>query len=83
MLPVGIGETLRQDLAKLIMRESEDQAKTACGNMQLCAGLEAGIEGDKHAVGHRRLGRVRQRRRKEEAMRPGKDEDGGERGDGG
>ena len=42
--PVGIGETLRRALAKLVMRASGDQSKTACGNLQLCAGLEAGIE---------------------------------------
>ena len=41
--PVGIGETLRQSLAKLIMRASGDQVKMACGNLQLCAGLKAGI----------------------------------------
>ena len=43
--PVGIGETLRRALAKLVMRAAGDQAKTACGNLQLCAGLEAGVEG--------------------------------------
>ena len=43
--PVGIGETLRQALAKLVMRAAGDQAKTVCGNLYLCAGLEAGIEG--------------------------------------
>ena len=41
--PVGIGETLRRALAKLVMRVEGEQAKTACGNLQLCAGLEAGI----------------------------------------
>ena len=41
--PVGIGETIRRALAKLVMRAAGDQAKTACGNLQLCAGLEAGI----------------------------------------
>ena len=41
--PVCIGETLRQALAKLVMRAAGDQAKTVCGNIQLCAGLEAGI----------------------------------------
>ena len=40
---MGIGATLRRALAKLIMRADRDQAKTACGNLQLCAGLEAGI----------------------------------------
>ena len=41
--PMGIGETLLQDLAKLFMRAAGDNEKTACGNLQLCAGLEAGI----------------------------------------
>ena len=40
---MGIGKTLRRDLAKLVMRAAGDQAKTACGNLQLCVGLEAGI----------------------------------------
>ena len=57
---MGIGETLRQALTKLVMRAAGDQAKTTCGNLQLCAGLEAGIEGDTHAVGQRRLARVRE-----------------------
>ena len=60
--PVGIGETLRRALTELVMRAAGDQAKTACGNLQLCAGLEAGIEGSTHAVGQRRLARVRERR---------------------
>ena len=34
----------------------------ACGNLQLCAGLEAGIEGATHVVGQRRVERVRARR---------------------
>ena len=59
--PVDIGETLRQALAKLVMRAAGDQAKTVCGNLQLCAGLEAGIEGATHAVGQRRVERVRVR----------------------
>ena len=63
---VGIGETIRRALAKLVMRAAGDQAKTACGNLQLCAGLEAGIEGATHAVGQRRLARVRERRGEEE-----------------
>ena len=41
--PVEIGETLRRDLAKLVMRAAVYQVKTACGNLQLCAGLKAGI----------------------------------------
>ena len=57
--PVGIGETLRRALAKLVMRAAGDQAKTACGNLQLCAGLKAGIKGATHAVLQQRLARVR------------------------
>ena len=49
--PVRIGEKLRLALDKLDMRESGDQVKTACGNLQLCAVLEAGINGSTQAVG--------------------------------
>ena len=64
--PVGIGETLRRALAKLVMRAAGEQAKPACGNLQLCAGLESGIGGETHAVGQRRVERVRARRVEEE-----------------
>ena len=37
-----------------------------CGNLQLCAGLEAGIEGATHALVQRRLDRTRVRRQEEE-----------------
>ena len=57
--PVGIGETLRQDLDKLVMRADGDQAKTACGNLQLYAGLGDGIEEATYAKGQRSLERVR------------------------
>ena len=60
--PVGIGEKLRRALAKLVMRSARDKAKTTCGNLQLCTGLKAGIEGATHAVGQRRLVRLRERR---------------------
>ena len=62
MLPVFIGDTLRRDLAKFVMRAAGDQAKTACVNLQLCAGLEAGIEVATHVVVQWRLERVRRRR---------------------
>ena len=52
--PVRIGETLRRALGKLVMRAAGDQAKTVCGNLQLCADLEAGIVGYTHAVGQRK-----------------------------
>ena len=64
--PVGIGEMLRRDLAKLVMRASGDQAKTVYGNLKLCAGLKYGIEGATHALGQRRLERVRGQRCEEE-----------------
>ena len=57
--PMGIGETLRWDLSKLIMRTAGYQAKTVCVNLQLCAGLQAGIEGATHAIGQRNIERVR------------------------
>ena len=60
--PVGIGETLRRALAKLIMRAAGEQAKTACGNLQLSADLEDNIEGSAHALGQRMVQRVRARR---------------------
>ena len=41
--PVGIGEMLCRALAKIVMRAAGEQAKTACGNLQMCAGLKAGI----------------------------------------
>ena len=64
--PVGVEETLRRALAKLVMRSARDQEKTACGNLQLCAGLKAGIEISTNAVGQRRLARVLERRGEEE-----------------
>ena len=63
---MGIGEKLRRALAKLVIRVVGDQAKTACGNLQLCVGLEAGIEVATHCVGKRRLEWVIRRRREEE-----------------
>ena len=57
MRPVGIGETLRRSIDKFIMRAAGDQAKTLCGSLQMCSGLEAGIEGAIHAVVQRRYER--------------------------
>ena len=48
--PVGIGEVLRRLIAKCVLVECADDAKAACGSTNLCAGLEAGIEGALHAV---------------------------------
>ena len=47
----------------------------ACGNLQLCAVLEAGIKGSKHAVGQQIIERKRQRQSDEEVRIPGVSED--------
>ena len=73
--PVGIGETLFRELSKLVMRSAGDQAKTACVNLQLCAGLEARIESATHAVRQKRMERARHRRSAEEAIRPNEEEE--------
>ena len=80
MRPVGIMETLRRPLAKLVMRASGDQAKTTCGNMQLCAGLEAGIERATHDVGQRRLERTRKKQvdKDKAGEMEGEEEEGGD-----
>ena len=62
-------------LAKLVMRADGDQAKTTCVNLQLCAGLEAVVEGATHAAGQKRLDRARQRRIEEGARRPSVEEE--------
>ena len=41
--PVRIGDTLRRSIAKLVMRVTGHQEKTAFGSLQLCVGLEAVI----------------------------------------
>ena len=53
-LPVGIRETLCQDLAKLVMRAAGYQVKTAYVNLQLCSGLKASREEANRVVGGRR-----------------------------
>ena len=49
---------LHHAIVKLVIRVTEGQAKNACGSLQLCAGLEASIEGATHAVSHRRQERT-------------------------
>ena len=43
--PLGIRDMIRRNLAKLVMRSYGDQEKMVHGNLYLCTGLEAGIEG--------------------------------------
>ena len=78
--PVRIGETLRRALAKLVMRAAGDQAKTARGNLKLCAGLEASIEGATNDVGQRRLERTRKKQvdKDKAGEMEGEEEEGGD-----
>ena len=48
--PLGIGEVFRRLWAKCVLRACGSQATAACGSLNLCAGLPAGIEGAVHAV---------------------------------
>jgi hypothetical protein len=48
--PVGIGEIYRRLMAKCVLAVIGHQATAAAGNLNLCAGLPAGIEGAVHAV---------------------------------
>ena len=48
--PVGIGETLCRAVSKLEIRAVGNQAKRACGSLQLSAGLEDGKEEVTQAV---------------------------------
>jgi hypothetical protein len=48
--PVGIGEVYRRLWAKCLLKAIGSQATATCGNFNLCAGLQAGIEGAVHAV---------------------------------
>jgi hypothetical protein len=48
--PLGVGETWRRAIAKTLLLVAGSEAKEVCGIDQLCAGLEAGIEGSIHAM---------------------------------
>ena len=72
LCPIGIRETLRQAIAKIVMRAAGDQEKTVCGSIQLCTGIEAGIEGATHDVA--------QRRQERSGAYPGEKEDKGSDG---
>ena len=50
------------------MRASGDQANKPCGNLELCAGLKAGIDGATHAMGQQILERSRLRKSVEEVV---------------
>ena len=48
--PLRVGSSTKRLIAKCTLKVVGDDAKAACGNANLCAGLEAGIEGALHAV---------------------------------
>jgi hypothetical protein len=48
--PVGIGEVYHRLWAKCLLKAIGSQATAACGNYNLCAELQASIEGAVHAV---------------------------------
>ena len=47
---MGIREMILWALAKLVMRVAGEQAKTSCGDLQLCAGPNFSIKGETHIV---------------------------------
>ena len=47
---VGIREIIRRMIAKMVLKVTGPYAAEVCRNYQLCAGLEAGIEGAVHAA---------------------------------
>jgi hypothetical protein len=48
--PVGVGEVWRRLMAKCVIKVAGRKATAACGTMNLCAGLSAGIEGAVHVL---------------------------------
>jgi len=50
--PVVIGKSYRPLFAKCILAATGWQAMAACDNLNLCAGLPAGIKGTVHAMGN-------------------------------
>ena len=48
--PLGIGDMIRHLVAKCCLAVMGQEATRACGTDQLCAGLEASIEGGIHSI---------------------------------
>ena len=48
--PIGIGEVLRRIISKCIMKTAREDTMKAVGNLQLCAGQQAGAEAVVHAA---------------------------------
>ena len=47
---VGVGETWRHLIAKIVLKVTGPEATMACQDDKLCAGIKAGIDGDIHKV---------------------------------
>ncbi len=50
--PIGISEIYRHLMAKCVLAMTGQQATTMCDNLNLCASLQAGIEGAVHVMGN-------------------------------
>ena len=50
---MGIGDIFKWAIAKCALKVCGEDAKGDCGSANLCAGLEAGIEGALHSVTRR------------------------------
>ena len=48
--PLGCGEIWMRLISGTILDQCKERARDACNNVQLCAGLQAGIEGATHAM---------------------------------
>uniref|UniRef100_A0A1X7SXQ2 Reverse transcriptase domain-containing protein n=1 Tax=Amphimedon queenslandica TaxID=400682 RepID=A0A1X7SXQ2_AMPQE len=48
--PIGIGETLRRILSKVVCLITRTDAEEVCGSSQLCAGVQCSIEGAIHSA---------------------------------
>ena len=48
--PIGIGETLRRIIGKVVCLTTRVDAELACGTDQLCDGVKGGIKGAVHAM---------------------------------
>ena len=53
--PVVIRETLCRALSRLVLRAAGYQVKTSCGTLQMCAGLDSGIDRETNSVGEREI----------------------------
>ena len=49
--PIGLGESLRRLISRVVCMASRNDVELMCGSDQLCAGVRMGIEGAIHAVG--------------------------------